>query len=602
MQTLKRLVAGAVTMLAVAQPAVAQIDLSGEWGSTFHEDLPHRGGMRLGDYTGLPYNEAGWRKAQSWDEAARSIHERQCIPHVVTYALRGPATIRFSKVVDVDSGQLIAYALHGSYGRPRTIWMDGRAHPSDLAPHTWAGFSTGRWDRNMLVVETTHIKAGWLQRNGAPTSDLATMTEHFIRHDDYLMVVTVVKDPVFLAEPFIRTTNFVASPTASANAWGPCSPAQIVDELPGRDRTYVPHYLSDQRAHIDDFLKDSGVPAPAARGGAETTYPEYRATLERLSEAQRRDSRVPPPSGAVARAHASAVPDGREVRVVPVQGSVYLLAGAGGNIAVQVGDDGVLVVDAGNGTRTDRVLGAIRQLSARPIRFLVNTHAHPDHVGGNEAIAKAGARLGGGLVVAGPAGTGASVVAHEAVLSAVSAPTGQQSLLPVAAWPTDAYDGTTKELFLNGEAIQLLHQPAAHTDGDTVVFFRRSDVVVTGDIFSTTSYPVIDAARGGTFSGVLAALNRVLDITIPKDWQEGGTMVIAGDGRLADEADVVEYRDMLTIVRDRVRDAIGKGMTLAQVQALRPTFEYDGRYGATTGPWTTELFVEAVFRDVSGRR
>jgi hypothetical protein len=175
-----------LVLLLTACSAFAQIDLGGEWAATFHEDLPHRGGVQLGDYTGLPLNESGWRKAQSWDESARSTFERQCIPHVVTYAMRGPANIRFSKIVDPVSGELQAYSLLGSYGRPRTIWMDGREHPSDLAPHTWAGFSTGHWERNMLVVETSHIKTGWLLRNGAPTSDLATMTEYFTRYGNYL--------------------------------------------------------------------------------------------------------------------------------------------------------------------------------------------------------------------------------------------------------------------------------------------------------------------------------------------------------------------------------------------------------------------------------
>jgi hypothetical protein len=275
----------AVAILAGPSPAAAQVDLSGEWGSTFHEDLPHRGAMRLGDYTGLPLNEAGWRKAQSWDEAARSIRERQCIPHPVTYALRGPATIRFQRIVDPVSGQMQGYHLHGSYGRPRTIWMDGRAHPSDLAPHSWTGFSTGRWERNTLAVRTTHIKAAFIQRNGAPTSDLATMTEYFTRYDDYLLAVTVVHDPVFLSEPFIRTTNFVFSPTASANAWGACGPAQIGDELPGRSRWYVPHYLPHETEHVEEFLREAQVPAEGARGGSATLYPEYVRRLAELASA-----------------------------------------------------------------------------------------------------------------------------------------------------------------------------------------------------------------------------------------------------------------------------------------------------------------------------
>ncbi len=576
--------------LATVRPAFAQIDLSGEWGATFHEDLPHRGGMRLGDYTGLPLNEAGFRKAQSWDEAARSTPERQCIPHVVTYALRGPATIRFLKVIDPVSGQLQAYRLDGSYGRPRTIWMDGRAHPSDLAPHTWAGFSTGRWERNTLVVSTTHIKVGWLQRNGAPTSDIATMTEYFTRYGEYLMVVTFINDPVFLDEPFVRTSNFVLSLPSNANAWGNCGPAQIVDELGGRPKGSVPHYLPGQTAHIEEFLKYSGVPADGARGGAETTYPEYASKLRTGAPARREIPR-----------RSDSSPAAGDIRVLPVQGNVYLIAGGGGNIAVQVGEDGVVLVDSGSGKVTDKVLGAIRQLSEKPIRFILNTNADPDHMGGNESLAKAGSRAAGGRE-ADSAGPGALVIAHQAVLLAVSAPSGRQPAMPVGAWPTEGYTGESKEVFANGEAIQLSHQPSAHTGGDSVIFFRRSDVIAAGDIFVTTSYPVIDAAKGGGINGLIAGLNRIIDIAIPKDWQEGGTMVVPGHGRIADEADVVEYRDMATIIRDRIQDLIRKGMSLEQVKAARPTFEYDARYGSDSGPWTTEMFVEAAYRDLAGNK
>jgi cyclase len=603
MRYARRLALLVVALATLGSPASAQIDLSGEWAGTFYEDLPHRGGMRLADYTGLPFNEAGWRKGHSWDEAARSTRERQCIPHVVTYALRGPATIRFTKLLGTDGERLIAYGLNGSYGRPRTIWMDGRPHPSDLAPHTWAGFSTGKWDRNMLVVTTTHIKAGWLQRNGAPTSDLATMTEHFIRHGQYLMVVSIVNDPIYLAEPFIRTTNFTLSLTANANTWGPCGPSQVIDELPGRGKGSVPHYLPDQTDHMREFVAQSGVPPEAARGGAETTYPEYAARVQQLARTGSASSNSVadgPPRSAPPPRTVPNQPEG-DIRVIPVQGNVYLLAGAGDNMAVQVGDDGVLLVDSGSGNVPDKTLAAIRQLSDKPIRFILNTHAHPENVGGNETLGKAGTRLGGGTLVGGSTGSTAAIIAHEDVLAVLSAAVDQPGAMPPGAWPTDAYPGDSKELFSNGEAIQLLHQPAAHTSGDSIVFFRRSDVVVTGDIFTTTGYPVIDAARGGTFTGVIDALNRIIDVTIPKDWEEGGTMVIPGQGRIADEADVVEYRDMLTIIRDRIQDSIEKGMTLDQVQAARPTFEYDGRYGATAGAWTTDMFVEAAYRDL-GRR
>ncbi|HXH25597.1 MAG TPA: MBL fold metallo-hydrolase [Vicinamibacterales bacterium] len=572
--------------------ALGQVDLSGEWASTFHEDLPHRGPMMLGDYTGLPLNEAGFRKAASWDEAARSLPERQCIPHVATYALRGPATIRLSKVTDAATGELIAYSLVGSYGRPRMIWMDGRPHPSPLAPHTWAGFSTGRWDRNSLVVTTTHIKAGWLNRNGSPTSDLATMVERFTRYGDYLLVTTIIKDPIFLAEPFIRTTNYVASPITSANAWGNCGPAQIVDELPGRPRGQVPHYLPEQRDHILAFVKKTGIPLEGARGGADTIYPEYAVKLRERTASAEHPPFVPPP-----RTLAREVGD---LQVLPVQGSVYLLAGAGGNIAVQVGDDGVLLVDSGSGSAGDRVLAAIRRLTDRPIRFILNTSADLDHLGGNEALARAGRSPGGGRPSDSP-GPGALIFAHEEVLLSMSAARGNPSPLPVAALPTEGYPGESKEVFFNGEAIQLLHQPAAHTAGDSIAFFRRSDVIATGDVFTTDGYPVIDVRRGGTLGGIIDALNRIIALAIPKDWQEGGTMIIPGHGRIADEADVVEYRDMVTIIRDRIEAMVRRGFTLEQVKAARPTFEYDARYGATSGPWTTEMFVEAAYRELRER-
>jgi cyclase len=287
-----------------------------------------------------------------------------------------------------------------------------------------------------------------------------------------------------------------------------------------------------------------------------------------------------------------------EVHVLPVQGNVYMLVGAGGgNITLQAGDDGVLLVDTSIEALSGGVLKAIRSISAKPIRYIINTHAHADHVGGNAAIAKQGAMIQGGNM--GQVYGGAAIIAHENVLRRMSAPTGEKAPFPTAAWPTDTYFTKEKDLFFNGEAIQILHQPAAHTDGDSLVFFRRSDVLSAGDLFLTTTYPVIDLERGGTIQGVIAALNRILDIAIPKDKQEGGTYVIPGHGRLCDEADVLEYRDMLTIVRDRIQDLIRKGSTLDQVRTARPTLDYDGRYGAATGVWTTDMFIDAVYRNLT---
>jgi cyclase len=290
-----------------------------------------------------------------------------------------------------------------------------------------------------------------------------------------------------------------------------------------------------------------------------------------------------------------------DVHVLPVQGNVYMLVGAGGgNITVQAGDDGVLMVDTSVEQLADQVVKAIRTISTRPIRYIVNTHVHGDHVGGNATIARQGAMITGGNM--GQPYTGAAIIAHENVLNRMSAPTGQQALFPQAAWPTDTYFTKRKELFFNNEAIQILHQPSAHTDGDSIVFFRRSDVVSTGDLFITTTYPMIDRERGGNIQGVIDALNNVLDIAVPKDKQEGGTYIVPGHGRLCDEADVLEYRDMVTIIRDRIQDLVNKGRTLEQVKAARPTLDYDGRYGATTGPWTTDQFIEAVYRSLSAKQ
>jgi len=286
-----------------------------------------------------------------------------------------------------------------------------------------------------------------------------------------------------------------------------------------------------------------------------------------------------------------------EIHVLPVQGNVSMLVGAGGNIAVQVGKDGVLLVDTGLAASTDKVLATVKQLSKGTIRYIVNTHFHADHTGGNDKVAAAGSAIVGGNFAGQVGGaSGANIVAHENVLNAMGA---QKPALPFAAMPTDTYYTNSKDLFFNGEAVQLFHIPNAHTDGDSVVFFRRSDVIVAGDIFTPGNYPIIDLAHGGNVQGVLAGLNRIIDLTVPADKQEGGTYVIPGHGRLCDEADVVEYRDMLTIIRDRVQDSVKKGMTLEQVKASKPTRDYDPLYGATTGFWTTDMFVEAVYKSLA---
>jgi glyoxylase-like metal-dependent hydrolase (beta-lactamase superfamily II) len=277
-----------------------------------------------------------------------------------------------------------------------------------------------------------------------------------------------------------------------------------------------------------------------------------------------------------------------------------MIVGAGGNTTVHVGDDGVLIVDTKLATASDALLAKVREISTKPIRYVINTHWHPDHVGSNEGVAKAGSTIAGGNVsgAIADAAEGAAVLAHENVLVRMS---GQENPPAFEAWPTDTMFVPQKDVYFNDEAVQLLHQPAAHTDGDVIVFFRKSDVISTGDVFTTTGYPVIRPEDGGGIDGVIAALNRIIELTVPAEKQEGGTLVIPGHGRLCDEADVVEYRDMVTIVRDRIKAMADMGMTLRQVQAAKPTQDYDGRYGATTGFWTTEQFVAAAYDSLKPR-
>jgi cyclase len=293
------------------------------------------------------------------------------------------------------------------------------------------------------------------------------------------------------------------------------------------------------------------------------------------------------------------------LEVLQLRSNFFMIAGAGSNIGVQVGDDGVVVVDAGAAERAAAVVAAIKKVTSRPIRYVIDTSADPDHVGGNETISKAGQTLftaPGSIGLTGNfLGGIASVLSAQQVLERMSAPSGKASPFPVAAWPTETFDFPRKYMYLNGEGIEALHQPAAHTDGDVLVFFRRSDIVVAGDILDTTHFPVIDVARGGTINGEIAALQRLVDLAIPSVpivSREAGTLVVPGHGRVCDQYDVVEYRDMVTIVRDRVRDLIKTGMSLDQVKAAAPARGYTRRYGADSGPWTTANFVEAVYQSL----
>jgi glyoxylase-like metal-dependent hydrolase (beta-lactamase superfamily II) len=288
-----------------------------------------------------------------------------------------------------------------------------------------------------------------------------------------------------------------------------------------------------------------------------------------------------------------------ELEVLQLRPNFYMIAGAGGNIGVQVGEDGVVVVDAGTTASAEAVLAAIRKITPAPIRYVINTSADPDHAGGNGAISKAGQALG---PLEGVSEQPAVILATENVLARMSAPTGKTSSFPTTSWPTQTFVGGRTYMYLNGEGIEILHQPAAHTDGDSIVFFRRSDVIVAGDVLDTNRFPLINVAQGGSIQGEIDALNRLVAMAIPSvpiTTREAGTSVISGHGHVYDQFDVVAYRDMLTIIRDNVRDLMAAGMTLDQVKAASPAKGYMRRYGSDSGPWTTNDFIEAVYRSLA---
>ncbi len=283
-----------------------------------------------------------------------------------------------------------------------------------------------------------------------------------------------------------------------------------------------------------------------------------------------------------------------------VQGNVHMIAGPGGNTAVQVGPEAVVIVDTQTAEVSAELLAIVEGLSPTPIRDLIVTSADPDHCGGNAALSSAGTyvRLIDSFDPRG-SDTDASIIAHVNVLATMSSPAPDGTEIPSAAWPTDTYFTEEWAVFVNGEAIELLHVPMAHTDGDTMVFFRRSDVVSAGDIFNMDRYPSFDIAAGG-IDGIIEGLNLILDVAIAGENQEGGTVVIPGHGRLADETDVANYRDMVTIIRDRVAAMIDDGATLAAVTAAGLSRDYDGNYSSPWRGWTGEQFVEAIYRDLKG--
>lgn len=297
------------------------------------------------------------------------------------------------------------------------------------------------------------------------------------------------------------------------------------------------------------------------------------------------------------------------IEVLPVQGNVHLLAGAGPNITLQIGPNGVLLVDTPPPALVPQVLAAIETLTDWPIGYIINTHFDVEHFGGNGALGRppdtprprGSGTLGAvpEFVLGGPALV--PILAHANIIRRMVIPVAGEAPTPLDLVPTKDYFLPTMDFFFNGEPIILYHEPSAHTDGDSLVMFRRSDVISTGDIFTPGRYPEIELDRGGSVQGLLDALNHILRLTVPEKFQEGGTYVIPGHGRISEEADVVEYRDMIAIVRDRVQDLIDRGMSLEQVRAAGPTRDYDPEYAAASDPQARDAFVDAVYRDLTQR-
>ena len=365
----------------------------------------------------------------------------------------------------------------------------------------------------------------------------------------------------------------------------------------------MPNYQFGKQPFAQEFSKKYKLPLIAGMAGADSMYPDFAAKLKTAnnSEALALLQPVPGRPSETSRAVDPEPRDG-EIHVQPLRGNVYLLLGDGGNIVVQTGDQGPFVVDSGAGNLSDKVIAAIRKLSDRPIQFLANTSLHPAYTGGNAKLGAAGEdpslpgsffdfqAPGGATGFFSDPGHHATLLAHNNVMVRMEAAKAPSDMIP-----PDTYLEGRRRKFHNGESVELFYEPNAVTDGDSIVHFRRSDVIVTGDIFTTTQYPFIDLKNGGSVQGEIRALNDILSRTVYEHEEQGGTIVVPGHGYLCNEHEVTEYRDMVVIVRDRVLALLKSGASLEQVKAARVTADYDTRYGANTGPWTTGMFVEAIY-------
>jgi len=571
-------------------------DISGYWTPPLHEDALDRGaGPETADYGGVPISEAGRLFALSYNTSRVTLRHHQCDGYVMPYQIRALGNARAWEERDPHTQRLMAIHWYSqTFEGHRTIWMDGRPHPPAWAPHSWMGFSTGRMVGNALEVQTTHLKQGWLRRNGLPESDQATAIEFFVRHGDRLVHTAVVNDPVFLAEPLVVTTDFFRQPVDHQTWLFACDDGE---QILGRAPDDVPNYEFGSNPFVKEFGDKYKIPVAAYLGGPETMYPDYAGRMGRAVDADGA-AKMRPASGAPTSRAVDPEPHDGEVHIWPIRANVYLLVGDEGNIVVQVGDEGPFVVDSGSGRLSDKTVAAIRKLSDKPVQFIANTNAREEHTGGNVVLRAAGAdpSVRGSFfsLQFADAGVGATILSHQNVQNRMTA-----LKRPASGIPSDTFLEERRRLFHNNDSIEISWAKKATSDGDSLVHFRRADVIAAGDIFTTTQYPVIDVTAGGSVQGEIAALNDILARTVYQHSGEGGTIVVPGHGYVSDEHEVVEYRDMVVIVRDRIQALVKNGATLAQVKAARPTADYDPRYGATSGSWTTEMFVEAVYRSLT---